>query len=174
MVRLSEPQRAMLNAANRPQGLRHIPGRPWPHHPNTERALLNKGLIEQHLDRDGNGNWIETWHITPAGQAALTPELHLIQQPKFLSRPGRNTGDYTTRRHRSIDELEAVDAPPSAIRAARKRHQDAQAGDGTISERLERARQLAARNGVNLTYLEKALEQRLRAIERAARKTTAA
>lgn len=170
--KLTEPMRTMLTAASHPQGLRRTPTTPWPHHPNTERALLNRGLIDQTVILNGQGQPIETWTITSEGRQALNPprpDLHLVHQPKYLARPGRTTGDYTTRPHRAIDDLETVDAPPTTIREARQRHHAAQAGDGTLEQRLERARLQAERNGVNLTHLEKALEQRLRAIERAAR-----
>lgn len=135
-VRMRE---ALQDAAR--QELRRVhddqPGRPaWPAHPSTLAALVGHGLLERSERKSRQAHRLEVWTITPAGVQVLNPAPRQLEQAaRYLSRPSRTTGDYTSNPRRSIDELEAVDAPLRWVEQSARVRREAQ-------DRRERASQL--------------------------------
>lgn len=129
-MRLTVHMHTALQAAARPGGVRRVhqpdtPGRPpWPHPAATLHALVRNQLATKTIETSRKGVHVEVWTITQHGHTLLNPApVVLTQVPRFLSRPSRTTGDYTSNPGRSIDELEAVDAPQRFVRQSRALHE---------------------------------------------------
>lgn len=139
-MKLTKLMRDALEQAAR-QELRRVhddkPGKPpWPAHPATLAALVGHGLLERSERVSKQSHRLEVWAATDLAVRVLNPAPRQLEQAaRYLSRPSRTTGDYTSNPARSIDELEAVDAPLRWVESSAQRHREAQ-------DRRERARKL--------------------------------
>lgn len=191
-VKLTTHMRDALHQAQRnPLRRTHTPGPgkpPWPAAAVTLHALVHHGLLIVAELRNRHGWPVTTWTITDAGKAALTTDVKAPRDiPRFLSRPSRNTGDYTTNPTRAIDDLEVVDAPAEwtrwsgALHDATQQHaDDVTLGEATPEGRLRALREMARNRGIDirddlrvLNEIEAKRQRRLDAIERKVRREAA-
>lgn len=150
--RLSQPMRDAIERAIR-EPLRRVhddkPGKPpWPAHPNTLRAGVDRGLLAHDRRRNRRGWWFDEWTPTDAGRAVLQPTITKWRgdRPLYLAQPGPNNGDYTLDRHKAIDDLEAIsttDLNPAWRRAANLDHETAKPAARTARQLGRQARRAA-------------------------------
>lgn len=175
--KLTEPMRTMLTAASHPQGLRRTPTTPWPHHPNTERALLNRGLIDQTVILNGEGQPIETWTITSEGRQALNPPPRHIRDTVRTLHGARTTTRILqgeTWEDRIIPEPERVDPFTQARITAEantrtdqwRELEQARHEARALDARLREALIIADHKGVDVSRQVASIRQRIVALER--------
>jgi hypothetical protein len=121
-MRLSDQMTEALQRARRGELRRvHKPGPgkpPWPAHPATIAALLNRGLLN-HSRKPNRHAWpVDTWTLTEAGHEALAPPAPRSgrDRVRFLADRSKSLTDYTSDPGKRIDDLEAVD--PAMVDAA--------------------------------------------------------
>ena len=137
---LTPTQRHILTKANQ-EGATRADKHPAHH---TE-LLIAAGLLTEH-DHNNDGTW--TLKTTKAGRALLNAPIE--HTPLYLARPGRNQGDYTTVRHRAIDDLEVVPPAQGYVEKARITAAEARASFRRDLEE-ERARRNNIKNTANLS-----------------------
>jgi hypothetical protein len=90
-AKLTPTMRAALERAKAEDGLRRVhkpgPGRPpWPAHPSTLAALVDRRLLERMLLLSRKGFLMDTWTITDTGRRALQPpRIIRRRRPLFLA-----------------------------------------------------------------------------------------
>lgn len=111
---------------------------PWPAPASTLAALVRNGYVERTERLSKAGHRIVGWRATDAGRMALKGPVRVAEErPRYLARPGKNRGDYTSDPRHRIDHLEV------AGQASLKWRRIAEAERLDAKDRREVARELA-------------------------------